>query len=365
MIYLDNAAATPVRKEVRDVMQPYFSEYYGNPNSLHDLGFQANLAMENARDQIKQILKVDKVIFTASATESINLAFIGLFEQGDHLITTKIEHKAVLNTAQFLEEQGVSVMYLDVDKNGLINLEELENAITKKTRMISIQYVNNEIGTVQPMKKIADLANNKGIILHTDACQAGFMDLNLPIDMITINAAKIYGPKGIGLLGIRGDINLRPIIFGGEQEDGLRSGTENIPAIIGFAKALELAQKDKAKYHKKVIDLRDYFIKEIKSNIRGVKLNGHPKRRVANNININLGCESETVLKHLDKLGIYASSGSACASNQIQLSHVLQAIGHNEDPGAIRFSLGKDTTKKQLIRTVKELKKVVSSLRML
>jgi cysteine desulfurase len=365
MIYLDHAAATPIRKEVMDVIQPYFSESYGNPSSLHDLGIQANLAMEDARDKIKKLLNVDKVIFTGSATESINLAFLGIFKQGDHLITTKIEHKAVLNTAKYLEKQGVNVTYLPVNKQGLISLQELENAITKHTRMISIQYVNNEIGTIQPLKKIANIANKFGILLHTDACQAGFLDLDLPADLVTLNAAKIYGPKGIGLLGIKGDIHLRPLIFGGDQEDGIRSGTENIPLIVGFAKAIELAQKEKIKYQQKLTELRDYFIKALKDNIRGTQLNGHAKKRVANNISINLGCQSETVLKYLDKAGIYAASGSACTSNSIQLSHVLHAIGHHDDPGAIRFTLGKDTTKKQLIRTVKELTKIVGVLRAL
>ena len=369
MIYLDNAAATPVRKEVMDVMLPYFSQYYGNPNSLHDLGCGARVAMESARDNIRNILKVDKIIFTASATESINLALLGIIKQGEHLITTKIEHKAVFETCRYLESQGVKVTYLNVNKQGMIDLKGLEEAITEKTKIISIHYVNNEIGTIQPIKQIAKIinkyndANKNNIILHTDACQAGFMNLDLPADLITINAAKIYGPKGIGLLAIKGDLKLRPLIFGGGQEDGLVSGTENVPLIIGFSKALELAQKEKEKHNAKLQNLQQYFIKAIKDNIPNAKLNGHSTKRVANNININFGVESEAVLKYLDKAGIYASSGSACSSNEIELSHVLLAIGHKKDPGAIRFSLGKNTTKTQLIKVVKELTRIVNVLR--
>lgn len=373
MIYLDYAAAAPVRKEVQSVMRNA-EKYFANPSSVHDFGKKAKELLESSRETISKILNAQgKIIFTTSGTESVNLALKGVAfanrNKGKHIITSKIEHKAVLETCKDLEKRGVSVTYLNVDKYGRVNPKEVEKAITGKTILISIMYANNEVGTIQPIKEIAAIARKHKILFHTDACQAGLLDLEihkLGADLLTLNSNKIYGPKGAALLYVGEGIAIRPLLVGGGQEFGLRSGTENVPAIVGFAKALELVQKEKQKENKRLKVLRDYFITQITKKIPGTILNGHPTQRLANNIHLSFpGLEAETVLSYLNQQKIYASAGSACTANEIEVSHVLKALKIPETAarGSIRFSLGKNTTKKDIDIVAKNLMKIITSLR--
>ena len=375
MLYLDYAASTPVRKEVRKVIAEV-NRYFANPSSMHAAGKKAKEVVEGSRKRIKKTLNAkdnDKIIFTSSGTESINLAIKGIAhayqKKGKHIITSKIEHKAVLETYKFLEKEGFMVTYLDVDRYGRVNLKDVEKAITKKTILISIMYANNEVGTIQPIKEIAAIAKKKKVLFHTDACQAGMLDLDvqkLDVDLLTLNSNKIYGPKGAGLLYVREGIKLQPLIHGGGQEYGLRSGTENLPTIVGFAKALELAQQEKVKEDKRLSGLRNYFISEIMKKIPNASLNGHPTERLPNNVHLAFeGVEAETVLSYLNQQGIYASAGSACTANEIEVSHVLKAMKVSEKLArvSIRFSLGKYTDKKDIYNVVKVLAEVISSLR--
>jgi cysteine desulfurase len=387
MIYLDNAAGTPIRKEVLGVVEKAMEKYYANPSALHKLGKGAKEQLEKARGIIGFILgvdKKDKIIFTASGTESVNLAVKGFAlanrDKGKHIITTSIEHKSVLEACSSLKKQGFNVTYLPVDKNGLVNVDELKKAITKDTILISVHYANNEIGTIQPIKEISEIARKNKIVFHSDACQAGFLNLNvgsIGVDMLTLNSSKIYGPRGAALLYVKDGLVLKPLMEGGGQEYSLRSGTENLPAIMGFAKALELAQKEKEKENKRLIALRDMLIKGIMT-ISDTYLNGHPKNRLANNVNVSFkDVDGETLLMHLDEKRIYASSGSACSSNvtklsnvaehsnAVMISHVLLALGVDESlaRGTIRFSLGKETSEKDVKKVVAVLREVVDSLR--
>ena len=381
-IYLDHAAATPVREEVIKEINRSWDIDFGNPSSFNDAGRKARKAVDSARDKIRRILgvsKADKIVFTGSGTESCNLAILGVarnFKKG-HIITNVIEHHAVLKPIEYLEKKGFKVSYLKVNKKGLIDLKDLENSIRNDTILISIIYANNEIGTVQQIKKIGKLLktkkNKKRLpYFHTDACQAaGYLDINannLGVDLMSLNAAKIYGPKGIGLLYIRNGIRVKPLVFGGGQESKLRSGTEAVPLIVGFAKALELAEEEKEKESKRLTDLRDYFFDRIQKLIPEVKINGDIENRLPNNINISiLDVESEQILLRLDLKGIRASSGSACTSRDLEVSYVLKAIGLNKryGRGSLRFSMGKSTTKKDLdyvlenlVRIIRELKKI-------
>jgi cysteine desulfurase len=382
-IYLDYSATTPVRKEVLRETLPYFSEKYGNPSSFHSKGLEAKKAMDLAREKIAGILncKKSEIIFTGSGTESINLAIKGLAfrtmlnnkgKVNGKFITQKTEHHAVLHTMKWLEKFGFKIEYIGVDKEGIVNMEELEKAITPNTLLVSIMYANNETGTIQPIKKIAKICHTKGTILHTDACQgAEYLSLDvkkLDLDMMTINGSKVYAFKGTGLLYKKNGIELEPLIHGGSHENKLRAGTENIPGIIALAKALELAEKEKVKEKKRLETLRDYFIKKIETEISKVKLNGHHKNRLPNNVNISFeGIEGESILLHLNEKKIMASTGSACTSQSLDPSHVLISMGisHELAHGSIRFSLGKGTTKKEIDFTIKELKRIVTFLRQL
>ena len=364
-IYLDHAATTPLDPKVKKEMDSI--KTYANPSALHQAGLEAKEILNNARNKVAKILncKAEEIIFTSGGTESINLAIKGIAQNKGHIITSKIEHPAVLETCKFLERNGFSITYLDVDKDGLVNPKDLEQAITKNTILISIMYANNEIDTIQPVKEIAKIANKHKIPFHTDACQAGFLDLNINADLITLNGSKIYGPKGIGILYKKKDIKLEPLMHGGGQEFHLRSGTENLTNIVGFAKALELAQKED---NNKIIKLRDYFIEKVQKEIPRTFLNGHKTKRLPNNANISfLDVEGESILLYLDHKGILVSTGSACSSEKLEVSHVLDAIGikHDAAHGSIRFSLGKFTTKEDLDHVVKELKGIIQSLRML
>lgn len=374
--YLDNAATTPVDERVLKAMLPYFSDKYGNPGSMHQKGLEAKNAVDESRKTVAKLIgaEPDEIIFVSGGTESDNLALIGtamaLKEKGNHIITTNIEHHAVFDTCEYLEEQGFKITYVPVEKNGIANPKEIEKAITPKTILISVMHANNEIGTIQPIAEIAKIAKSKNIVMHTDACQsAGYLDIDvnkLGIDLMTLNGSKIYGPKGIGILYARKGIILKPLIYGGGQEKGVRSGTENVPLIVGFAKALEIAQKMREKESKRLIKLRDKLIEGIKKKIPNIHINGDLEKRLPNNVNISfLGVEGESMILHLDAKGICASTGSACSSHSLEPSHVIKALGLSDEAshGSLRFTLGRHTTEEDIEKVLKELPKIVESLR--
>jgi cysteine desulfurase len=374
-IYLDNAATTPYDSKVIEEMLPYFSDFYGNPSSFHSKGKEAKDALENAREKVASILNCNskEIVFTSGGTESINFAIKGIAfankSKGNHIITSKIEHHAVLETCRYLEKQGFDVTYLDVNKFGIVDPKEVENAINEKTILISIMYANNEIGTIQPIQEIGEIAKNKEIYFHSDACQAaGSLDVDvkkLNVDLLTINGSKIYGPKGSGLLYIRSGVEIDSLIHGGGQEFNLRSGTENVPAIVGFARSLELANEEMKDNNSRLINLRDYFIKGL-LKIPKSRLNGHSQKRLPNNINVSfLDVEGEAMLLYLNEKGIYASTGSACTSQSLETSHVLSAIGlpYEASHGSLRFSLSKTTSIEDIDSVLNILSDVVSTLR--
>lgn len=390
-IYLDHAATTPIDKIVLKEMQMCFKNSFGNASSLYSLGRKTKSIIEKSRQDVAKILEANQneIIFTGSGTESDNLAIFGVAntykDKGKHIIISRIEHKAVLEPAKKLEKQGFIVEYLGVDSNGLVNLSELKKKLRKDTILVSIMYANNEIGTIQPIKEIASLIldfkkrnNPKSYILnpislplfHTDACQvAGALNLNvdrLRVDLMTLNGSKIYGPKGVGCLYARSGIRLEPQIVGGGQEMGLRAGTENAALILGFSEALKLADKLKISEGKRVIKLRDYFIKNVIKIIPGIKLNGHPIKRLPNNINISIsGIEGESLILMLDKYGISASTGSACSSSDLSPSHVLSAINISPElsHSSLRLTLGRKTTKRDVDYVLKILPVIVKRLR--
>jgi cysteine desulfurase len=373
-IYLDHASTTYVRPEVVQAMLPFFEQKFGNPSSLHHLGLEAKSAVDDSRNKIASILncKSSEIIFTRGGTESINLAIKGVasLKGKGHIITSTIEHPAVLNTCAWLEKKGFSVTYLEVDDDGLILIKELEKAIRNDTILISIMYANNEIGTIEPIEEIGKIAKKHKVLFHTDACQAaGALELDvnkLGVDLMTINGSKIYGPKGMGLLYKHNNVKLEPLIHGGGQEAGLRSGTENVAGIVGLATALELAQKEKDKENKRLVELREYLIKNTLKKIFKSFLNGHPTKRLPNNVNISfLDVEGESIMLYLNEYGVYVSTGSACSSQKLQISHVLNAIGlkHDAAHGSIRFTLGKKTTKSDIDYVLKVLPSIIDSLR--
>src|SRR3989338_1125247 len=373
-IYLDHAAATYLLPEVSKTLKPYLEKLYANPSSLHSQGLKVKTDIEKARDKIGKIINADpqEIIFTGSGTESINLALKGIAEakKEGHIITSKIEHPAVLDTCRHLEKKGFEITYLPVDLHGLVSPEDLENAIRNDTILISIMYANNEIGSIEPIAELARIARRFNVPFHTDACQAaGALDIDvkrLGVDLMTLNGSKIYGTKGIGVLYKRNGIKLHPNILGGGQEKGLRSGTENVPSIIGLAKALEIAQKEKNKESKRLIELRDYLIKNIIREIPRSALNGPPEKRLPNNANISFeGVEGESILSLLSDEGIFVSTGSACSSKNEEESHVLKAIGLSEKyiKGNVRLTLGRRTTKKDIDYVLKVLPKIIEKLR--
>ncbi|MBN1494606.1 cysteine desulfurase NifS [Candidatus Peregrinibacteria bacterium] len=376
MRYFDYAATTPCDPRVLKKMEPFFTMNFGNPSSIHQSGQIAKIAVDTARVDIAKILgcSPEEIYFTSGGTESDNIAILGTARanahKGKHIITSTIEHHAVLHPCEQLEREGFEVTYINCDKDGIINPDEVKKTIRKDTVLVSIMYANNEIGTIQPIWKIGRYCKNKQIPFHTDACQAaGTLEMNvdkLIVDLMTLNGGKIYGPKGIGVLYIRKHTNIWPVMYGGEQEKRLRPGTENVPAIIGLAEALKLTQKDKEKENKRLTDLRDMLIKGILAKIPKVQLNGHPEKRLPNNVNVSiLDIEGEAMLLRLDMLGIAASSGSACTSGSLDPSHVILALGHSYEiaHGSIRFTLGKYTTKKDIEYLLKVLPKVVEDLR--
>jgi len=380
-VYLDFAATTPVRKEVLKAAIPYFSEKYGNPSSFHSTGLEAKIAIKKAREKIAKIIhsKPEEIIFTGSGTESLNYAIKGIalkaLIEGKRgtIITQSTEHHAVLEILTWLKKIGFEIITLPVNANGIVNEEELENALTKnegKVLLVTIMYANNEIGTVQPIQKLAAITHKHNVIFHTDACQgAEYLDINverLGVDMMTLNGSKIYSFKGTGLLYKKRGIEIEPLIHGGGQEGGARGGTENTPGIIAMAKALELAEKEKNRESKRLVKLRDYMIKRIEKEIPQTVLNGSKKERLPNNVNISFkGIEGESILLRLNEEGIRASTGSACSSQSLEPSHVIIALGRNHGiaHGSIRFSMGNTTTKKEIDYTVTKLKEIIKQLR--
>lgn len=377
LIYLDNAATTRTAPEVVEAMLPYFTELYGNPSSVYDLAGKSKEAVTKAREQIAEILsaKKEEIYFTGSGTEADNWALKAAFEayknKGNHIITTKIEHHAILHTCEYLEkERGARITYLDVDENGIVKLEDLEKAITPETILISVMFANNEIGSIQPIKEIGLIAREHGILFHTDAVQAFCqvpIDVNeYNIDMLSSSAHKINGPKGVGFLYIRKGVKIRSFVHGGAQERKRRAGTENVPGIVGYGAAAQRAWNSMEERTSRERELRDYLIKRITGEIKYVKLNGDPVKRLPNNVNVSFRfVEGESLLLMLDGCGICASSGSACTSGSLDPSHVLLAIGlpHEIAHGSLRLTLSEEITREDLDYTVEQLKEIVQNLR--
>jgi len=378
-VYMDYASTTPVDKEVIDAMMPYFATCYGNASSIHSFGRDAYDAVEKSRSKVADLLGADaeEVIFTAGGTESDNMAIKGLAysnkdkrgSKGPHIITSAIEHPAVLETCKHLEKQGFKVVYLPVDKYGFVKTEELEASISKDTFLVSIMYANNEIGTIEPVEEIGKIAREHGVFFHTDAVQAigkNPIDVDkLNIDLLSVSSHKIYGPKGVGALYIRKGVKIQPIIHGGGHERGLRSSTYNTPGIVGFGKACEIAQKRIEKDAEHFRNLRDRLIKDV-LKIEESYLNGHPTKRLANNAHFRFtAIEGESLNLMLDEMGIAAATGSACSSKKLQASHVLIAIGLDpaEAHGSLRFSLGRGTTKEDVSYVLDVLPGIVERLR--
>ena len=375
-IYLDNAATTKTSKEVVDAMLPYFTEDYGNPSSIYEIGQRSKEAITKAREQIAQVIgaKTEEIYFTAGGSESDNWALKAAFEaysgKGNHIITTKIEHHAILHTCEYLEKQGARITYLDVDENGLVDLEELQKAICPETILISVMFANNEIGTIEPVKEIGMIAKEHGVLFHTDAVQAFGqvpIDVNeMNIDMLSSSAHKINGPKGIGFLYIRKGVKIRSFVHVGAQERKRRAGTENVPGIVGYGVAAKRAAESMEERTKKERELRDYLIERVLKEVPYVKLNGDPVKRLPNNMNFSFRfIEGESLLIMLDMKGIAGSSGSACTSGSLDPSHVLLAIGlpHEIAHGSLRLTLGEDITKEDLDYTLEQIKEIVGRLR--
>ncbi len=377
-VYMDYSATTPVKKEVLDAMIPYFTEHYGNPSSLYTIGLEAKNAISEARQRLASLIGADEkeIFFTACGTESDNWALFGVSDakkkKGNHIITTKIEHHAILHSCQFLEKHGFDVTYLDVDENGLVDPEDLKAAITDQTVMVSIMMVNNEVGTVEPIKELVRVTKekNKDIIFHTDAVQGlGNVPIDvkdLGVDLMSMSAHKIYGPKGTGALFIKKGVRLSNYIHGGAQENKHRAGTENLAGIVGFGKAAQLAQENFDEHVKHCSSLRDYFVQQVLERIPDTQVNGTMERRHPGNANITFKfIEGESILLLLDSKGVYVSTGSACSSASLTPSHVLTALGVPVEMihGTVRFSIGDFTTKEDLDYVLDELTKIVARLR--
>jgi len=375
-IYLDHAATTPADTEVVKAMLPYFSEIYGNPSSLHTFGQEAKRAIEEVRNKIASFISAspDEIVFTSGGTESDNFALKGVAlarrDKGDHIITTPIEHHAVLETCHYLEKQGFRVTYLPVDGFGIVDPETLQKAITDKTVLISVMHANNEIGSIQPIAEIGRIANERGVPFHTDAVQTfGHIPINvkeMKADLLSASAHKLYGPKGVGILYIKKGTKIQSVMHGGEQERGRRASTHNVTGIVGLGKAVELAEKSLSEEMERMTRLRDKFIRGILESIEHIHLNGHPVERLPNNVNVCVQyIEGEAMILNLDMLGIACSSGSACSSSSLEPSHVLKAIGLPPEfaHGSLRFSLGKSTEEGDIDRVLEVLPGIVEKLR--
>lgn len=370
-IYLDHGATTAVDERVLNKMIPYFNISYGNPSSIYGIGRQNKMVIERARQEVAKVINCNpkEIYFTSCGSESDNLALKGIMyankEKGKHIITSKVEHPAIMNTCATLKRQGFDITYLNVDKEGFVKLDELRNAIRNDTVLISIMFANNEIGTIQNIMEISKIAKENNIIFHTDAVQAvGNIKIDvqkLGVDSLSMSAHKFYGPKGVGALYVRKDINIERIQDGGHQEKGMRSGTENVAGIVGLAEALKMAYKELDENNKKILENRNYFIEKIKENFKETTINGNLEHRLPGNINVTFkGKDSLEILLKLDEYGICASSGSACSTGEDKPSHVLTAIGLSPEEAfsTIRFSLGKENIKEDIDYTISILSKI-------
>lgn len=375
-VYLDNAATTALSPKVLEKMMPYLTDIYGNASSLHSFGQDARIGVEHAREQVARAINADpsEIVFTGCGTESDNTVLFGVAERyakkGDHIITTNVEHHAILHSCAALEKKGIKVTYLPVDKDGLITPEQVRDAITDKTILVSVMFANNEVGTIMPIPEIAAVCHEKGVLFHTDAVQAaGHIPIDVKamgIDMLSISGHKFHGPKGVGVLYERKGIRLPSYIIGGEQEKGRRAGTENVAGIVGLGEALELAVTNMSETSARMTRMRDRLIEGIEATIPEVKLNGHRTKRLPNNVNFSIKyIEGESILLMLDMAGIAASSGSACTSGSLDPSHVLLALGltHEVAHGSVRMTLGDDTTDEDIDYVLETLPKVAHRLR--
>jgi len=375
-VYLDHAATTPVRQEVIEAMLPYFNTKFGNPSSVYSIGRQSKRAIEEARETVAKAIGAQpkEIFFTGSGTEADNWAIKGVAyanrNKGKHIITSAIEHHAVLHTCQYLEREGFEVTYLPVDSDGLVSPGQVADAIRPDTVLVSIMFANNEIGSIQPIAEIGKITREKGVFFHTDAVQAvGNAAINVEdmnIDLLSMSSHKFYGPKGAGALYIRKGVKITSILHGGAQERNRRASTENVPAIVGLAKALDMAVSNMEAYNKKLIALRDRTIKEIEEKIPHVKLNGHREKRLPGNVNFSFSfIEGESLLLMLDMKGIAASSGSACTSGSLDPSHVLLAIGlpHETAHGSLRLTFGEENTDEDVDYLMEVLPEIVMKLR--
>lgn len=375
-VYLDNAATTALSPKVLEQMMPYLTTIYGNPSSPHSFGQEARKGVDHARDQVAKALNAlpEEIIFTGCGTESDNTVLFGVAERyakkGNHIITTNVEHHAILHTCEALEKRGVEVTYLPVDENGMVTGEQVANAITDKTILVSIMFANNEVGTIMPIAEIGKVCRERGVLFHTDAVQAvGHIPVDVQamhIDMLSLSAHKFHGPKGVGALYCRKGIRLPSYIMGGAQERGRRAGTENVAGIVGLGAAIQLATEQLEENRAKMTALRDRLMTGIQARISEVKLNGHPTNRLPNNVNFSFKyIEGESILLMLDMNGIAASSGSACTSGSLDPSHVLLALGlpHEIAHGSVRLTLGDETTEEDIDYTIDVLEKTVARLR--
>ncbi len=376
-VYLDNNATTRMAEEVLEAMLPYYKDIYGNASSIHEFGRQARRGIDDARQKVADLLGAaspEEIIFTGSGTESDNFAIKGvahaLKAKGNHIIASAIEHQAVLNVCKALEKDGYRVTYLKVDQYGVVDLEELKKSIADKTILISIMYANNEVGTIEPVEEIGRIVKEKGIYFHTDAVQATgkipFHVKDMKLDLLSMSAHKIYGPKGVGALYIRKGTKITPLLHGGHHEMGKRAGTENVAGIVGLGRAAELAKKELPSEAKRLTELRDYLYKGITAKIEDARLNGHPQDRLPNTLNVGFKyLEGESIILNLDMEGIAVSTGSACTSGSLEPSHVLTAMGIDpaDTQGSVRFSLGRDNTKEDMDYVLEVLPPIIKRLR--
>jgi cysteine desulfurase len=374
--YLDHAATTPTRPEVVKAMLPYFTEAFGNPSSIYSYGQEAKGAVEEARAKVAEFIgaRSEEIVFTSGGTEADNLALKGVAyaneHKGNHIITTSLEHHAVLEVCKLLERRGLKITYLPVDKYGLVDPDDVKKAITAETILISVMHANNEVGTIEPLEEIGAIAREAGVYFHTDAVQTvGHIPVNmdaLNVDLLAMSGHKFYGPKGIGALCVKKGTRLVSLMQGGEQEKGRRAGTENVPAIVGLGKAVDLARRGMDKEAEQLTHLRDKLVKGLEETIDHIRLNGHPTRRLPNNVNVSVDfVEGESMLLHLDLEGICASTGSACSSANLEPSHVLVALGISPEHAhcSLRFTLGRENSEADVQRVLDVLPGIVAKLR--
>ncbi len=375
-IYLDHAATTPTHPEVMKAMLPYFADAFGNPSSIYSYGQEARGAVEQARTRVAELIgaRSEEIVFTSGGTEADNFALKGVAyaseHKGNHIITTSIEHHAVMEVGKFLEKRGLRITYLPVDKYGLVDPDDVKRAIADETILISVMHASNEVGTIEPLEEIGDIAHEAGICFHSDAVQtAGHIPVNvdrLKVDLLSISGHKFYGPKGVGALYVRKGTRLVSLMQGGEQEKRRRAGTENVPAIVGLGKAAELARQEMDKEIERLAGLRDELIRGLMERIDHIRLNGHARRRLPNNVNVSVDfVEGESMLLNLDLEGICASTGSACSSASLEPSHVLLALGLSPEQahGSLRFTMGRGNSEADLERVLAVLPTIVAKLR--